>query len=91
MSEIRICVVFCADICTPLDCFGFALPRSMIGSENLLYSLNQSGEKLNLITTWSRAFSRALGSWVFSSLLIGLFNNLVWFYDVQSRSAISQF
>ena len=50
----------------------------MIGSENLLYSLNQSGEKLNLITTWSRAFSRALGSWVFSSLLIGLFL-IIWF------------
>ena len=75
--------------CVPfLDCIGFALPRSMIGAENLLYSLNQSGEKLNLITTWSRTFSRALGSWVFSSLLIGIFDNLVWFYDVQSRNAL---
>ena len=60
----------------------------MIGAENVLYSLNQSGEKLNLITTWSRTFSRALGSWIFSSLLIVIFDNLVWFYDVQSKSTI---
>ena len=88
MSEIRICVAFCSDMYPFLTALVSSLSRSMIGAENLLYSLNQSGEKLNLITTWSRTFSRALGSWVFSSLLIDIFDNLVWFYDVQSRNAI---
>ena len=33
----------------------------MIGPENSLHSLNQSDAKLKPITTWSPAFSRALG------------------------------
>ena len=42
-------------------CFSFSFLRSMIGPENSLHSLNQSDAKLKPITTWSPAFSRALG------------------------------
>ena len=47
------------------DCTCLALTRSMIGAENLRHSVNQSDAKLTPITTWSPAFSRALGSLVF--------------------------
>ena len=43
-----------------------ALLRSVIGSENSRNSLNQSDAKLKPITTWSPAFSRTLGSLVFT-------------------------
>ena len=43
-----------------------ALLRSVIGSENLRHSLNQSVAKIRPISTWSPAFSRALGSLVFA-------------------------
>ena len=36
---------------------------SVIGSENSCYFLNQSDVKLNPITTWSPAFSRAFEKW----------------------------
>ena len=50
----------------------FALLWSVIGLENLRHFLNQSDAKLTLITTWSPAFSRALGSLViFLLVLIG--------------------
>ena len=44
------------------DFIGFALLRSVIGPENSLHYLNQSEQKLKPVTTWSRAFSRALSS-----------------------------
>ena len=54
------------------DCSDFALLCSVIGLENLRHFLNQSDAKLTLITTWSPAFSRALGSLViFLLVLIG--------------------
>ena len=40
----------------------------MIGPENLRHSLDQLGAKLKPSTTWSPAFSRALGSLVVSTL-----------------------
>ena len=46
----------------------FVLLRSVVGPENSRHSFNQSNAKLKLITTWSSAFSRALGSLA------------VWFY-----------
>ena len=46
------------------ECFGFALLRYVIGPENSRHSLNQSDTKLNPITTWLPAFSRALVSLV---------------------------
>ena len=50
----------------------FALLCSVIGLENLRHFLNQLDAKLTLITTWSPAFSRALGSLViFLLVLIG--------------------
>lgn len=52
------------------DCVGFALLRSMIGSENSRYSLNQSDVKLKPVTTESRAFSRALRSLLVSFLVL---------------------
>ena len=42
----------------------FVLLRSVVGPENSRHSFNQSNAKLKLITTWSSAFSRALGSLV---------------------------
>ena len=55
------------------DCVGFALLRSMIGSENSRYSLDRSDVKLKPMTTESRAFSRAL-----RSLLVSFFGSY-WF------------
>ena len=40
-------------------CFGFALLRSLIGSQNSRHFLNQSDAKLKPIVIWSHAFSRA--------------------------------
>ena len=42
--------------------FFFASLRNVIGPENSRLSLDQSGAKLKPVTTWSPAFSRALGS-----------------------------
>ena len=42
--------------------FFFVSLRNVIGPENSRLSLDQSGAKLKPITTWSPAFSRALGS-----------------------------
>ena len=49
------------------DCIGFALLRSVIGSENSRHSLDQSDAKLKPITTWSPAFPRAFTFSHFSS------------------------
>ena len=49
----------------------------MIGPENSLHSLNQSDVKLKPITTWSPAFSRALG--ILVVLLRGLTGSLSYF------------
>ena len=46
-----------------IECFTLLCVR---GSENSHNSLNQSDAKLKPITTWSPAFSRALGSLVFA-------------------------
>lgn len=43
------------------DCCDFAL-RSVIGVENLHHSLDQSDARLKAITSWSPAFSCALGN-----------------------------
>ena len=40
----------------------------VIGKENTLYPLNQSDTKFKPTTTWSPAFSRALGSWLVFTL-----------------------
>ena len=53
------------------DTLGFALLRSVIGSENLHHFLNQSDAKLKLNGTWCLAFSRALGALYLPSVLIG--------------------
>ena len=53
------------------DCIGIPLLCSVIGPENLCYSLDQSDTKLT--TAWSPAFSRALGGLaVFPSISHGL-------------------
>ena len=82
-----------------LDCFGFAIPRSLIGPENSRYSLNQSDAKLKQVTIWSLAFSRALNSsvgftlsshWlskIFSSLLIGRYYYFDFGFKTLSESA----
>ena len=41
---------------------GFALLRSVIGSENSRHFLDQSDSKIKLITPWSRQFCCASGS-----------------------------
>ena len=81
------------------DCFGIALPRSVIGPENSYRFLDQSDATLKPITTWSSVFFRALGClvvfalsshWflkVFSFLHIGLCDNTS-FCDTQSKSAL---
>ena len=56
-----------------------ALLHSVIGSENSRHSLNQSDAKIKPISTWSPAFSRALGSLVFalsSHWLLKVFSSL---------------
>ena len=53
------------------DTLGFALLRSVIGSENSHHFLNQSDAKLKLNGTWCLAFSRALGALYLPSVLIG--------------------
>lgn len=63
------------------DCVGFALLRSMIGSENSRYSLNQSDVKLKPVTTESRAFSRALRSLLVSFLIAYWFSRYSLFPD----------
>ena len=75
-----------------LDWLSFTLIPSVIGSENSCPFLNQSDVKLKAITTWSPAFSRALGSlvgftlsnhWllkVFSYFLITCWDCFNWFW-----------
>ena len=62
--------------------------------KNSRHSLNQSDAKLKPTTTWSPAFSRALGSlvvvtlnfqWLFWLVVV---ITLVWFYDTQSKRAL---
>lgn len=54
------------------DCGGFALLRSMIGSENSRYSLDRSDVKLKPMTTESRAFPALYAVCLFPfSVLIG--------------------
>ena len=53
------------------DTLGFALLRSVIGSENSHHFLNQSDAKLKLNGTWCLAFSCALGALYLPSVLIG--------------------
>ena len=55
-----------------LDCLDFALPSSVIGSENSRHPLDQSEAKLTPITTWSPSFSRALASLVLTSSFLWL-------------------
>ena len=80
------------------DCIGCPFLCSMIGLGNSRHTLNQSDAKLKPIPIWSPAFSRALGwlvvrtlssHWVlelFSFLLIGCCDSLVFLYDTQSKS-----
>ena len=79
------------------NCSGFALLRPVIGPENSWHPLNQSNAKLKTITTWSPAFSRALGSllvftlsshWLlvtFSFALIGCCDNFGLRRSVEMR------
>ena len=76
---------------------GFALLRPVIGPENSWHPLNQSNAKPKTITTWSPAFSRALGSllvftlsshWLlvtFSFALIGCCDNFGLRRSVEMR------
>ena len=79
----------------------FVLLRSVIGPEDSRQSLNQSDAKLKPITTWSPAFSRALGDlavFTLSSLAIkGIFTLssdlplwLLWFWlwDTQWKGVL---
>ena len=79
----------------------FVLLRSVIGPEDSRQSLNQSDAKLKPITTWSPAFSRALGDlavFPLSSLAIkGIFTLssdlplwLLWFWlwDTQWKGVL---
>ena len=80
------------------DCIGCPFLCSVIGLGNSRHTLNQSDAKLKPIPIWSPAFSRALGwlvvrtlssHWVlelFSFLLIGCCDSLVFLYDTQSKS-----
>ena len=80
------------------DCIGCPFLCSVIGLGNSRHTLNQSDAKLKPIPIWSPAFSRALGwlvvrtlssHWVlelFSFLVIGCCDSLVFLYDTQSKS-----
>ena len=80
------------------DCIGCPFLCSVIGLGNSRHTLNQSDAKLKPIPIWSPAFSRALGwlvvrtlssHWVlelFSFLLIGFCDSLVFLYHTQSKS-----
>ena len=60
------------------DTLGFALLRSVIGSENSYHFLNQSDAKLKLNGTWCFAFFLHLGRLVFtfsSDRLLMIFSN----------------
>ena len=69
------------------DCIDFAILCSVIGPENSCHPLNQLDAELKPFTSWSPAFSRALGSLVvfassshwllklFSFLLIGRYDD----------------
>ena len=73
---------------------------AVIGPENSRHSLNQSDAKLKPTTTWSPAFSRALGRvvvftlsshWllkVFSSLLIGCCNYFSFRFTSVNRTTL---
>ena len=81
------------------DCIGCPFLCSVIGLGNSRHTLNQSDAKLKPIPIWSPAFSRALGwlvvrtlssHWVlelFSFLLIGCCDSLVFFYTTLNRKA----
>ena len=53
------------------NCPGFGFIRCVIGLEKYHHFLDQSDVKLKPLTTWSRTFSRALGSLVVLLVLIG--------------------
>ena len=63
-SKVRIVTIYTATFSCRcrIAVHGFALLRPVIGPENSWHPLNQSNAKLKTITTWSPAFSRALGS-----------------------------
>ena len=82
-------------------CISFSLLRSVIGPENSRNSLNQSYAKQKPISTWSPAFSRALGSFhcftlsshwrVLSSHLIGRSDNFQFGFTAPNRKAFCCF
>ena len=53
------------------NCPGFGFIRCVIGLEKYHHFLDQSDVKLKPLTTWSRTFSRALGSLVVLLVLTG--------------------
>ena len=75
------------------DCIGFALLRSVIGLENLRYSLNQSDSNYNQYKLGTRVSPRfkqfgcfnSESSWLLKAFL-GLFR--FGFNDSQSKSAL---
>ena len=84
-------------------CISFSLLRSVIGPESSRNSLNQSYAKQKPISTWSPAFSRALGSFhcftlsphwfsrVLSSHLIGRSDNFQFGFTAPNRKAFCCF
>ena len=84
-------------------CISFSLLRSVIGPENSRNSLNQSYANKKPISTWSPAFSRALGSFhcftlsphwfsrVLSSHLIGRSDNFQFGFTAPNRKAFCCF
>ena len=68
-SKVRICYSLYSNFQLSMsNCGGFALLRPVIGPENSWHPLNQSDAKVKTITTWSPAFSRALGSFLVFTL-----------------------
>ena len=101
-SKVRICTVYTATFSCQcrIAVHGFASLRPVIGPENSWHPLNQLDAKIKTITTWSPAFSRALGSllvftlsshWLlvtFSFALIGCCDNFGNGSSTFSRDAL---
>ena len=67
LKRMRVCRLIFNSVSKVIrDCIDFAFLYSVIGPENPRHSRNQSDAKLK--PTWSPAFSRALGSFVVSTL-----------------------
>ena len=67
LKRMRVCRLIFNSVSKVIrDCIDFALLHSVIGPENSRHSRNQSDAKLK--PTWSPSFSRALGSFVVSTL-----------------------